>query len=81
MEMSYWYRRVFVLAIPLILSNLTEPLGSIWGPVMLITDQRLLLAYKAERTSGPLYAAENDVGQRRFAKKGRRCTSPLCAKP
>jgi MATE family multidrug resistance protein len=28
MEMSYWYRRVFVLAIPLILSNLTQPLLS-----------------------------------------------------
>ena len=28
MEMSYWYRRVFLLAIPLILSNLTEPLLS-----------------------------------------------------
>lgn len=26
--MSYWYRRVFVLAIPLILSNLTQPLLS-----------------------------------------------------
>src|SRR6201996_9715002 len=24
--MSYWYRRVFLLAIPLILSNLTQPL-------------------------------------------------------
>jgi len=28
MKMSYWYRRVFLLAIPLILSNLTEPLLS-----------------------------------------------------
>ena len=28
MEMSYWYRRVFRLAIPLILSNLTQPLLS-----------------------------------------------------
>ena len=26
--MAYWYRRVFVLAIPLILSNLTQPLLS-----------------------------------------------------
>src|SRR5580698_1851691 len=28
MEMPYWYRRVFLLAIPLILSNLTQPLLS-----------------------------------------------------
>jgi multidrug resistance protein, MATE family len=28
MGMSYWYRRVFLLAIPLILSNLTQPLLS-----------------------------------------------------
>src|ERR1700761_8605996 len=28
MRMSYWYRRVFALAIPLILSNLTQPLLS-----------------------------------------------------
>src|SRR6201996_5448184 len=28
MRMSYWYRRVFTLAIPLILSNLTQPLLS-----------------------------------------------------
>lgn len=26
--MAYWYRRVFLLAIPLILSNLTQPLLS-----------------------------------------------------
>ena len=26
--MAYWYRRVFVLAFPLILSNLTQPLLS-----------------------------------------------------
>ena len=26
--MPYWYRRVFLLAIPLILSNLTQPLLS-----------------------------------------------------
>jgi multidrug resistance protein, MATE family len=28
MEMPYWYRRVFLLAVPLILSNLTQPLLS-----------------------------------------------------
>src|ERR1700742_4577920 len=28
MGMPYWYRRVFLLAIPLILSNLTQPLLS-----------------------------------------------------
>jgi MATE family multidrug resistance protein len=34
MEMSYWYRRVFVLAIPLILSNLTEPLLSMVDTIL-----------------------------------------------
>src|SRR5271170_2489412 len=28
MGMSYWYRRVFLLALPLIFSNLTQPLLS-----------------------------------------------------
>jgi MATE family multidrug resistance protein len=34
MEMSYWYRRVFLLAIPLILSNLTEPLLSMVDTIL-----------------------------------------------
>ena len=34
MEMSYWYRRVFVLAIPLILSNLTQPLLSMVDTIL-----------------------------------------------
>jgi MATE family multidrug resistance protein len=32
--MSYWYRRVFVLAIPLILSNLTQPLLSMVDTIL-----------------------------------------------
>jgi MATE family, multidrug efflux pump len=34
MEMPYWYRRVFRLAIPLILSNLTEPLLSMVDTIL-----------------------------------------------
>ena len=34
MQMSYWYRRVFVLAIPLILSNLTQPLLSMVDTIL-----------------------------------------------
>ena len=34
MEMSYWYRRVFRLAIPLILSNLTQPLLSMVDTIL-----------------------------------------------
>jgi multidrug resistance protein, MATE family len=34
MEMSYWYRRVFLLAIPLILSNLTQPLLSMVDTIL-----------------------------------------------
>src|ERR1700728_1762805 len=34
MGMPYWYRRVFVLAIPLILSNLTEPLLSMVDTIL-----------------------------------------------
>jgi MATE family multidrug resistance protein len=34
MEMPYWYRRVFLLAIPLILSNLTEPLLSMVDTIL-----------------------------------------------
>jgi multidrug resistance protein, MATE family len=34
MEISYWYRRVFILAIPLILSNLTEPLLSMVDTIL-----------------------------------------------
>jgi len=34
MEMSYWYRRVFLLAFPLILSNLTEPLLSMVDTIL-----------------------------------------------
>ncbi len=33
-EMSYWYRRVFTLAIPLILSNLTQPLLSMVDTIL-----------------------------------------------
>ena len=34
MEIPYWYRRVFLLAIPLILSNLTEPLLSMVDTIL-----------------------------------------------
>ena len=34
MEMPYWYRRVFLLAIPLILSNLTQPLLSMVDTIL-----------------------------------------------
>ncbi|HET6216577.1 MAG TPA: MATE family efflux transporter [Acidobacteriaceae bacterium] len=34
MGMSYWYRRVFLLAIPLILSNLTQPLLSMVDTIL-----------------------------------------------
>src|SRR3984957_559086 len=34
MGMPYWYRRVFLLAIPLILSNLTEPLLSMVDTIL-----------------------------------------------
>jgi multidrug resistance protein, MATE family len=34
MGMPYWYRRVFVLAIPLILSNLTQPLLSMVDTIL-----------------------------------------------
>src|SRR6201996_8773314 len=34
MKMSYWYRRVFLLAIPLILSNLTQPLLSMVDTIL-----------------------------------------------
>jgi multidrug resistance protein, MATE family len=34
MEMSYWYRRVFFLAIPLIFSNLTQPLLSMVDTIL-----------------------------------------------
>jgi multidrug resistance protein, MATE family len=34
MGMSYWYRRVFILAIPLILSNLTQPLLSMVDTIL-----------------------------------------------
>jgi MATE family multidrug resistance protein len=34
MDMPYWYRRVFVLAIPLILSNLTQPLLSMVDTIL-----------------------------------------------
>ena len=34
MRMSYWYRRVFLLAIPLILSNLTQPLLSMVDTIL-----------------------------------------------
>jgi len=34
MDMPYWYRRVFLLAIPLILSNLTQPLLSMVDTIL-----------------------------------------------
>src|SRR5271168_1042027 len=34
MEIPYWYRRVFLLAIPLILANLTEPLLSMVDTIL-----------------------------------------------
>ena len=34
MGMPYWYRRVFLLAIPLILSNLTQPLLSMVDTIL-----------------------------------------------
>src|SRR6202021_2530303 len=34
MDMPYWYRRVFLLAIPLILSNLTKPLLSMVDTIL-----------------------------------------------